>query len=294
MALFSDILSVIAPVFLIAAAGYAWVRSGRSFEQGFVTELVTHVAAPCLIFSTLTKLQFSAEALARMTMAGLACFAAFTVVGVTVLRLARLPLRPYLPSLLFPNTGNMGLPLCLFAFGDYGLGLAIVYFSIATVAQFTAGVAIAMGSFSVTRLLRLPILYGVAAALAFLASGVAVPRWLANTAGLLGDLAVPLMLMALGVALGQLKLSSLRRTLALSALRIVMGAAVGWAVGWLFGLDETARGVLMIQSAMPVAVFNYLFAQKFDVRPGEVASMVLASTALSFVSLPLLLALVLS
>lgn len=293
MGIFGDILTVIAPVFLIAGAGYAWVRTRRPFDSLFVTELVTHVAAPCLIFSTLTKLQFSAEALGRMTVAGLLCFAAFAVIGALALRLGRLPLRPYLPSLLFPNTGNMGLPLCLFAFGETGLGLAIVYFTIATVAQFTAGVAIAMGSFSFGRLARLPILYGIAAALAFLAAGFEVPRWLANTTLLLGNLAVPLMLMALGVALGQLKLSSLNRTLALSALRIGMGASVGWGVGVLLDLDAITRGVLIIQSAMPVAVFNYLFAQKFDVRPGEVASMVLASTALSFVTLPLLLALVL-
>lgn len=288
-----DILPVILPVFVIAAIGYGWARLGRPWDGVMVTEMVTHVSAPCLIFATLTKLEFSPEALGEMALATLLTIAGFGVVGVLVLKAMRLPLRPYLPSLMFPNTGNMGLPLCLFAFGERGLGLAIIYFTACSLAHFTGGIAIAMGSIDLRRLLRLPILHATAVALVFLAADLPVPQWLANTTELLGDLAVPLMLLALGVALGQLHVTSIWRTLGLSTLRLAAGAAVGWGVSQLLGLDAHAQGVVIIQSAMPVAVFNYLFAQKFNVRPGEVASMVLVSTALSFVSLPLLLALVL-
>lgn len=280
-------------MFLIAAAGYAWVRLHRPFDSMFVTEIVTNVAAPCLIFSTLTKLEFSPSALAEMAGATFLASAGFGLAGMAILRAARLPFRPYLPSLMFPNTGNMGLPLCLFAFGERGLGLAIIYFTATSMVQFTVGVGIAMGSFDLKRLLRVPILHATALALLFLWAGIPVPQWLANTTGLVGDLAVPLMLMALGVALGQLHVSSLGRTAVLSVLRLALGAGLGWLIGWGLGLDEQARGVMVIQSAMPVAVFNYLFAQKYAVRPGEVASMVLLSTALSFVTLPLLLALIL-
>jgi len=289
----ADILTVIAPVFLIAAAGYGWVRLGRPFDSVFVTEVVTHVAAPCLVFATLTRMRFGADALGEMVLATMATSAGFAVVGVAALKAARLPLRAFLPSLMFPNTGNMGLPLCLFAFGDEGLALAIVYFTTTTVIHFTGGVAIVMGSVDLRRLLRLPILHATALALIFLGFDIPVPEWLANTTGLLGQLAVPLMLMALGVALGQLQVAGLARTAALSVLRLAMGAGVAWAVAWALGLGPQAAGVLVIQSAMPTAVFNYLFAQKFNVRPGEVASIVLISTALSFVTLPLLLALVL-
>lgn len=269
------------------------MRLKRPFDSMFVTEIVTNVAAPCLIFSTLTKLEFSPGALAEMAGATFLASAAFGLVGIVVLKAARLELRAYLPALMFPNTGNMGLPLCLFAFGERGLGLAIIYFTATSIVQFTVGVGIAMGSFDLKRLLRVPILHATAIALGFLWVGIPVPQWLANTTGLVGNLAVPLMLLALGVALGQLHVSSLSRTAVLSVLRLVMGAGIGWAIGWALGLDPQAHGVVVIQSAMPVAVFNYLFAQKFAVRPGEVASMVLISTALSFVTLPLLLALIL-
>lgn len=288
-----DILGVIAPVFLIAGIGYTWVRLRRPFDQGFVTEIVTHVGAPCLVFSTLSRMTFSFEALGGMALATALTSVGFGLAGAAVLRFKGLPLRAYLPPLMFPNTGNMGLPLCLFAFGEPGLALAIIYFTVTAVIHFTVGVAIVMGTVELRRLLRLPILHATVLALLFKGFGVAVPEWLHNTTNLLGSLAVPLMLMSLGVALGQLQATGIARTATLSAVRLAMGAGIGFLVAWLLGLSPEARGVLVIQSAMPVAVFNYLFAQKFDVRPGEVASMVLISTAMSFVTLPLLLALVL-
>ena len=68
-----------------------------------------------------------------------------------------------------------------------------------------------------------------------------------------------------------------------------MGVAVGFAVAAVFNLDGAARAIVIIQSAMPVAVSSYLFAEKFNRKPEEVAGMVVVSTAVSFVTLPLLL-----
>jgi predicted permease len=187
----------------------------------------------------------------------------------------------------------MGLPLCLFAFGEPGLALAIVFFAVSSMLQFTVGVGIAAGSADPRRLLRLPLIYAVAAALAVMATGAPVPAWLANTAELIGGLTIPLMLFALGVSLARLQIGSLRRSLALSLVRILGGVALGFGIGWALGLSDAARGVLAIQSAMPVAVFNYLFAQLYRREPAEVAGMIVLSTLISFATLPALLLLVL-
>jgi predicted permease len=97
------------------------------------------------------------------------------------------------------------------------------------------------------------------------------------------------MLITLGISLARLKVASVPRSLALSALRLVMGFAIGLALAAALGLDGATRGVLIVQLSMPVAVFNYLFAQRYKTAPEEVAGMVVMSTALSFASLPLLL-----
>ena len=291
--MYADLAAIIAPVLVCSAIGYGWARLGRPWDAQFATALVTNVGAPCLVGSTLTRLPLDLGSLAEIGLASLAAFACFAVIGIVVLKAARLSLRSFLPSIMFPNAGNMGLPLCLFAFGDAGLALAIIYFALSSVLNFTVGVALASGSFAPGRILRLPLIYVVVAGLALAAFHVRLPAWIGNSLQLLGGLTIPIMLMALGVSLAQLKVANLKRSLGLALLRVAGGAAVGVALAWAFGLSDRARGVLIIQSGMPVAVFNYLFSAVYNRAPGEVAGMVLLSTLISFASLPLLLLLAL-
>jgi hypothetical protein len=290
---FAELAAIVAPIFICAGIGFAWARLRRPFESEFVTAVVTTVGTPFLVFSSLTRLPLEMTTVGEMAGAACLAFAGFAFVGIAVLKAARLSFRSYLPALMFPNAGNMGLPLCLFAFGEHGLALAIVFFAVSSTLQFTVGVGIAAGSADPRRLLRLPLIYAVIAALTVVATGVRVPAWLANTADLIGGLTIPLMLFALGVSLARLQVRSLKRSLALSLVRLLGGVGLGFGIGWALGLSEAARGVLAIQSAMPVAVFNYLFAQLYRREPAEVAGMIVLSTLISFATLPALLLLVL-
>ena len=98
-----------------------------------------------------------------------------------------------------------------------------------------------------------------------------------------------MMLITLGVSLASIRVQHLGRGMLLGALRILCGAGAGWLIGHLLDLSPLAQAVLVLQSAMPVAVFNYLFAVRANRSPEEVASLVMCSTLLSFVVLPLLL-----
>lgn len=290
MHLIASLAAVIAPAFLISLAGYLWARRGLPFDQIMVTHMITLVGAPCLVFSIFTKMQMSTAAFAAMGGASLACLVLFGITGTIGLRLAGLSTKVYLPSLIFPNVGNMGIPICLFAFGEQGMAMAMVYFAVTVIGQFTIGVALASGEFRIGALLKLPFIYVTLVALAFNAFAIQPPSWLTNTADVAGGLTVPLMLMALGAALAQLKVDNVKRAVVMSLIRLLLGAAGGWLVARLFGLEGAALGVLVIQSAMPVAVFNYLFASLYHNEPEEVAGMVLVSTALAYVGLPLLVA----
>lgn len=136
---------------------------------------------------------------------------------------------------------------------------------------------------------RTPTIYAVAAAVAIQLSGLPLPVWIGNTTTLLGNCAVPLMLFSLGVALSKLRLSGAVRALSMSAFRLAVGFAMGLLVAWAMGLTGAARGVVLVQSSMPVAVFNYLWALRYGNAPEDVAGMVLGSTAMAFVGLPALL-----
>jgi predicted permease len=292
MGVMSALFGVIAPVMVVTLIGYVWGIRKYEFDHGLITRLVTAVGAPAMVFSTFTSITLPAEAMLRMSEAALACVCAFAVIGVSVLTVVRLPIRVYLPSLIFPNIGNMGLPVCLLAFGQSGFALAMIYFTLVTVLQFTAGPAIAAGQARWTAPLRVPFIYAVAAALVVSFAHLPIPPWIASTASLLGGMTIPLMLLSLGVALAQLRTANIGRAVAFSVLRLAMGAGVGWAVATAMDLSAAERGVVVIQSAMPVAIFNFLFARMYDNRPDEVAGMVLMSTVLSYASLPVMVALV--
>jgi hypothetical protein len=234
-------------------------------------------------------LEVEPEAMAEMAVAAGISVASFAVAGVAVLHLARLPLNTFLCPIVFGNQGNMGLPVCLFAFGEEGLALAIAYFSVTATLQFTVGIAIWSGRFSLRELVRTPLIHAVVLAVAVLASGATVPAWIWNSTEILGGFAIPLMLVTLGASLAELRVARIGRSVLLSLCRLGIGLGVGLALASILDLSGVARGVLILQCAMPAAVFNYLFAQRYARAPEEVASIVVVSTLLAFAGLPFLL-----
>ncbi|HET6618866.1 MAG TPA: AEC family transporter [Dongiaceae bacterium] len=284
----SQLSAVVLPVLLVAGIGFTWAKMGRRFDSVFLTDIVTNIGTPCLVAHSLTTLKISPAALAQMGIAVLAAVAGFLVLGLVTLRLMKLSPNSYLPALTFPNTGNMGLPLALFAFGQEGLGLAVVYFGCTVTLQFTLGISLSAGNLSLSRLVRTPAIYAVAISIAMLVLKIQPPAWIDNTIGVLGGLTIPMMLLTLGVSLAQLKVTALRRNLFLACVRLAGGFLIALLVVRLFDLPPMAAGVLIVQSSMPVAVFNFLFAQYYGRAHGDVAAMVVISTAISFVTLPLL------
>ena len=284
-----EILAIIAPVFLCAAVGVVWARSGQAFENGFITHLVMWVGAPCLIVGTLGKVDVSLHLLGDIALAVIVLLLLSATAAILLCRLQGIPWRDHLPSLVFPNSGNMGLPLALFAFGEQGLAVALTIFMIIAVAHFTLGVAILSGDSPVGGTLRSPVAYAGLLSVALIAFDWRLPDWLQNTVSMLGDISIPLMLIALGVSLAQINRRYALKAVRLGVLRLLLGFGAGWLVAELLGLTGIVRGVLIIQSSMPVAVFNYLLAIRYRKSPEEVAGAVMVSTLLSFATLPALL-----
>jgi len=231
-----NLIGIVLPVFVCAGLSYVWSRSGRPFHSETVTSLVVTIGTPCLVFDTLTRLDLTIAAFGQMALATVVAIGIFGLVALVWLKVAGLDRATFLPALMFPNCGNMGLPVCLFAFGDAGLALAISYFATMIVLQFTVGVAIAAGRASFRMVLTSPIVYAVAIALVVIATGTTLPKPLVETVRLLGGFTIPIMLMALGVSLAQLKITSLWESLAVGASRLALGFGVGTAVAWAFGM----------------------------------------------------------
>ena len=293
MSLFVQIASIIAPLFVIAGIGYAWGRSGKPFDTTLVGMLTLNFGVPALIFSTLTKLDVSPAEFGEIFGIFGIFLAANLIIGAILLKIFRLEIGAFLPALSFPNNGNMGLPLCLFAFGDVGLALGISVFVLMSTANVTIGFACASGKWSLISMLKTPFIWIIAAALIFMCTETAPPRWVANTAEIIGGMSIPLMLVALGVSLSRLEVSDFKKSFWLSFVRLFIGFGLGVLLAELFELQGVTRGVLILQCAMPTAVMNYLLAARFDREANGVAGIVVVSTFMSLATLPFLMLFVL-
>ena len=272
----------------MAGIGYGWRLAGAPFDLPFVTRVIMNIAGPCLVFDSLSKLTLPLDEFAAMVGATIVMTLCVAAVAFLLVRVLGLSQRSFLPALTLGNTGNLGLPLCLFAFGEQGLGLAVAIYVTNSVLQFTF-VPLLQTRVSIVRtVFTTPIIYGAIGGLGVLLAAAPVPEWLGNTIGALGGLLIPLMLMALGNTIGGLKAHNLPRAFGLGTARLVIAFVVAVAVSELLGLTGVAQGVLVLQGAMPAAVFSYLFAARYDRDADDIAGIVLVSTLLGAVLLPFL------
>lgn len=287
--MFIELFAIMAPVLIVAGIGYGWARSGQAYPTEFVTRLVLNVSTPCLVLSSLSRAEIDLQVFGQVALACVIITLLMAVVGWVLSRSIKADPKVLVPAYMFPNTGNMGLPIALYAFGEPGLALAVGFFVVLSVGHFSVGMMLSGAAESWRRLLLNPVILSLCVALVVMVLDLALPRWADNTITLLGSLSIPMMLLTLGVSLASIRPKQLGKGMALGGLRMLCGAAVGWMVALQLGLPPAAQAVVVLQSAMPVAVFNYLFAVKANRSPETVASLVICSTVLSFVFIPLLL-----
>jgi len=288
-AVFVPTLPIIAPVLLCVLAGFIWKKLGRPYDTQLVSQLVMSIGAPALIISVLSTAPISKDQLFDMLIIGGTLVSSLLLCSAVMLKLLGFSIRDFIVCMTFPNVGNMGLPLCLFAFGEKGLSMALALFMVFSFLHFSLGVAILSGVSVIKQTIRNPIIYSVIAAAVMIVGDFRLPGWAETSVKLLGDFTIPMMLLTLGVSLATLRIENVTKSVILAFLRLAIGIAVGWGVAEWFELTGALRGVVILQSTMPVAVFNYMFAMQFDRQPQTVAGMVVVSTFVSFLTLPWLL-----
>jgi len=286
------VMNITAPVFLLAAVGFVWVKLGFEYRVEFVTRLAMTLSVPCLIFMSLMKTDIDPQALAAISLASFVAYLAVMAFFFIIVKIGRLHTQTFLAPLAFGNTGNLGLPLALFAFGETGLGYAVVVFAVMAILSFTIGIWIVAGAGSFTRILKEPLVAATLLGALFLWQGWETPLFLSNTLDLIGQIAIPVMLITLGVAVARLETKALGQAFVLSIVKGAVCVAAAWAAAVYFALDPIAAGVLIVQVATPVAVTSYLLAEKYGTDAKPVAGLVVVSTLLSVITLPLILSFV--
>ena len=289
MSLVLIVLEIVAPAFLLALVGFIWVKLGYEYRVEFVTRLGMSLAVPCLIFVSLMRSEIDPKALGALSIAGFVVYFLVTIAMWFLVWLGRLDRQTFLAPLIFSNTGNLGLPLALFAFGETGLGYAVVIFAISGIIQFTFGIWLVSGGGSLLRVIKEPLVAASLLGALFLSQGWQTPKFLTNAIDLIGQMAIPIMLITLGVAIARLQISSFGKPIVLSVIKSAICIACAAATGIWFGLEPIAFGVLVLQLATPVAVTSYMLAEKYGADSDAVAGLVVVSTLISVLILPVVL-----
>ncbi len=287
-----QVINILAPSVLLALIGLIWFYKGPEFPVPFVTTLVVNVCMPGLLFHTLTSTTVDLQSMAVLALAAFTTQVVFVLLIVALLLYVGKDWRQCI-SHVVGNTGNLGLPVCFFAFGEEGLAYGITFFAVQSFLLFSVGEVIISGSRSWQTLLRSPILHALWLAVVVRVADFAVPDVVLNTLQLAGQIVIPLMLITLGVSLAGMRAAQLPSTLIWSSVRTCIALLIGVAVAQVFGLAGVARGVLIIQTVVPVAVFNYLLALKHNRDVSEVSGMILVTHLAAIVYLPVILVFVL-
>lgn len=286
-------MGILAPGFFLALIGVVWQRRGLGFPLDFVTNLVINVSMPALLFHTLVRIDTPVISLGQVAIATVLVHAVFAPVAMGMLVKAGSDWRLSVAHVV-GNTGNLGLPVCYFAFGETGLAYAMTFFAVQCLLLFSVGEAVYAGRFDLSRVFRSPILIAIMLALLARSFGVAPPEFAMETLELLGQITIPLMLITLGVSLSSMRASSLPSTVAWSIARTGVAIVVGFGIAHVMDLEGAARGVVVIQTVVPVAVFNFLLAVRHSRDSEAVAGLVLVTHLGALFYLPIVLGILIS
>ena len=288
MDIYIKIFEVIFPVFFVIGIGYYLGKKNPKFDTNFITNFAGNIGTPAMIFYTVTTTGITLSIFTHYFVYALIMIGGFVIIGLIFLFLLKKDLSMELPPLILPNTGNMGIPICLFAYGTQGLGVASAIASVIILFHFTLGVFLAKKRFSFDVVIKSPPVYAIIVSVIFLYFQIKPPLFLENTTFLLTYATIFLVLMSLGIALTKFRFS-LKDSVILSLCRVILGPLIAFIIIYNFDLSGFAAGVLLIQSAMPSAILNYLVGSMYSPKKviDSIASTIVVSTVMSFFTIPM-------
>ena len=286
------IVSIIFPLFAIVAAGWLYGRRHQP-DMAFANQLNMDVFVPALVFAALAGKSFDLVTYQALAIGGIAVVLGSGALSWPLARLLKVDAKTFLPPMMFNNSGNMGLPLAVLAFGEAALPAAVVLFLVENLLHFSLGAWMLDHRTRLANLWRLPMMLAALAGLAASLAGIALWPPLLTAIRMLGDICIPLLLFTLGVRLADASFHAWGIGLAGAVARPVLGMLIAWGAGWALGLSAQHQALLLVFGALPPAVLNYVFAERYRQEPDKVASIVMVGNVAALVFIPLALAIVL-
>ncbi len=287
-----QLLEITVPVFGIVLLSFAYGR-WRPTDMGTANRLNIVLFIPALIFHALTERTGEDLPFTQLTLATLVIVLGSGLIAWPLARLAGWRPATLVPPAMFNNSGNMGLPLAVLAFGADSLPAAVVLLVVTNVLQFTVGLWVLQGRLDLPGLIRHPMLLATAAGLITLALDWRMPAMIEPGVRMLGDVAIPLMLVALGMRLSEGGIDEWRLGLAGGLLTPLTGLLI--AIPWVWWTQPAPPldALIILYAALPPAVMNYMLAEQAGRDPSAVAAIVAIGNALALAVIPVTLVFIL-
>lgn len=284
-----QLVNIVFPIFAIVLVGYLYGRR-HSPDMAAANKLNIDIFVPALIFDVLTANSFNLPEYQSLAIAGVIIVLGSGFIAWPVARFFGYEFKTFVPPMMFNNSGNMGLPLLLFAFGKSALPAAVVLFLIENFLHFSVGMKILNRGASLLAMLKIPMIFITIAGLVFSFMQWTLPPILSTPIKMLGQISIPLMLFALGVRLIHIDWKDWKIGLVGAIVSPVSGLIFAIPIGYLLNLSEMQYAMLIVFSALPPAVLNYMVAERYNQQPRQVASIVMLGNLGSIIVIPLVLA----
>ncbi len=291
MDIYLKLFEVLFPVFFIVGIGVFLGKKNPNFDTSFITTYSGNFGTPALVIFALTAGGVTFDVFKEFFIYAIILLAVFGIVGLVFLVLMKKDYIRELPTFILPNTGNMGIPICLFAYGELGMGIAASISSLVVLLHFTLNIFLAKRAFDFQIIFKSPAFYAIIFTVLLLYFEQPIPQFVMNTVMLLAYGMIVMILMSLGVALTQMKVFSFKDALITSTGRVIIGPIIGFVVVKIFDLTGAAAGVVLLQSSMPSAILCYLIASMYSPKEivDNISSTIVVSTIMSLVTIPIVL-----
>lgn len=283
-----QIFSIIFPVVAIVLVGYFYASKYQP-NMDTANNINMNIFLPALMFSVLSKESFQIQNYQMLALSGVLVVLGSGVIAWIVAKALNINIKTFVPPMMFNNTGNVGLPIAVLAFGEIALGAAVVLFAIEMLLHFTFGAYILSKNTNFISIFKSPIL--IATLLGLFVNLVDLQFWLPMTQmlDLLGDAAIPLLLFTLGTRLIGINYSDWKLGALGSILCPLSGLIVMLLIIQFVELEHLHYQQLILFAVLPPAVLNHMMAEKYNQQPETVASIVMIGNVGSLIVLPLAL-----
>jgi predicted permease len=286
------IVAILFPVFAITAIGY-FVALKKKPDMAHTNRLIADVFVPALVFGALASRDFHIYAYRWLALSMLCITIGCGFIGWALAAYYKLSLRTVVPPMMFSNSVNLGVPVAVLAFGERAFQPAIVLFLISSLLHYSFGLWLLDHKARLSQMWRVPSLMAMLAGMLVSLLGIQVWEPAVGALKMLGDISIPLMLFALGVRMTDISLHGWRLGVVAGLVRPAAGMLLSFGVAELLGITGFEKSLLVIYGALPPAVMNYIFSERYNADPDRVASIVLLGNLLSVIVLPVALALAL-